>query len=106
MIGRWFVLTCARVLGVERGLGCGENTSTGCGGFHGASFYSSMSASYTVFVAFCYGNIGFISMAGCSVLFLEIVAGNISEMAAAVRTLIQMKAYLYIITGLVRSCCS
>ena len=89
---------CARVLGVERGLGCGDNTSTGCGGFHGASFYSSMSASYTVFVTFCNRNICLTSMTRSCIRFLKIIAGNISKMTATIGTFIKMNSYFDFIT--------
>ena len=89
MIGRWFVLSCARVLGVERGLGCGNDAGFGGRGFDGTALDCSVSTTNTVVVAFCYGNVNLASMTGCCVLFLEIVAGDIAKIITAIRTFIR-----------------
>ena len=103
MIGRWFVLSCARVLGVERGLG-GNDAGFGGRGFDGTALDCSVPTTNTVVVAFCNRNICLTSMTGCRILFLEIVAGNVTKMTATIGTFIQMNAYLYIITGLISGC--
>ena len=97
MIGRWFVLSCARVLGGERGLG-GNDAGFGGRGFDGTALDCRMSTANTVVVALCYGNVNLASMTGCCVLFLEIVAGDIAKIITAIRTFIQVKPYFHVIT--------